>query len=124
MKPYLFLFIPLIFFSCEHDENFTADQLLQKMEAITESIDDLVSTSCANVDQCKAAAIGAKACGGPTHYIIYSFGTDEAELNILISQYTEANKRYNELSEAFSDCSIVLQRWNVFRGTARRLWSS
>jgi hypothetical protein len=106
MKVYLLLPLFFILFSCEENEDLTEDQLKQKMETISKSIEDLVSISCNSADQCKAAPIGAKPCGGPTHYIIYSSGTYEEQLSILIDEYTEANKKYNELSGIGSDCAV------------------
>lgn len=105
MNRIAFLLIFLSLFSCE-EEDLTQDQLLQKMETISQSIDKLVSLSCENTDQCKAVAIGAKPCGGPSHFIVYSSGTDEDQLTTLIDQYTDLNKKYNEVSGIGSDCSV------------------
>lgn len=109
MKHFLIFIIPIVLFSCNKDDinDLDEDELKQRMEAISESINNMIATSCENTDQCKAAAIGAKPCGGPTHYIIYSSGTDEEALNVLIGQYNEANRRHNELTGAISDCSIT-----------------
>ncbi len=106
MKVYLLLPLFFILFSCE-DEDLTQNQLKQKMETISDSIEDLVSLTCDNADQCKAAAIGSKPCGGPTHYIVYSSATDEEKLLLLIKEYTDANEQYNEMNGIGSDCAVV-----------------
>lgn len=105
MKYFLILF-SFLCFSCE-EEALSADDLLVEMEAISSDIQTITSLSCEADSSCKAKAIGVKACGGPTHYIIYSKVTSEAELDYLIGRYNVLNEKYNNLSGLYSDCSIT-----------------
>lgn len=105
MKHFLIIFSFLLL-SCE-DEALNADDLLVEMEAISSDIQTITSLSCDASLSCKAKAIGVKACGGPTHYIIYSTVSSEAELDYLIGRYNLLNEKYNKVSGLSSDCSIA-----------------
>ena len=102
---YLFVLIALLFFSCEDEAN-TPDGLLKEMNSIEAQINQLVSTDCASGTSCKTAAIGAKPCGGPTHYIIYASVSNTTQFENLISRFNELNKELNAKTGAVSDCAI------------------
>jgi hypothetical protein len=64
---------------------------------------------CATASACAAAPLGAKACGGPREYVIYCrTTTDEAKLLAALEAARQAEQRYNELTHAVSDCSLLL----------------
>ncbi|MBI3526758.1 MAG: hypothetical protein HY067_02200 [Betaproteobacteria bacterium] len=51
----------------------------------------LGSAVCANLVNCRIAALGANACGGPAEYIAYSWrSTDKAALETKIAEYNFA----------------------------------
>jgi hypothetical protein len=59
--------------------------------------------------QCAAMAAGAKACGGPTRYIVYSRElSDEARLRELADGFTRLEMEQNKLLNAMSDCSMLI----------------
>ncbi|MFW6040036.1 MAG: hypothetical protein ACOC9N_03055, partial [Gemmatimonadota bacterium] len=56
---------------------------------------------------CRAIPFGAKPCGGPWTYLIFSVErTDSAELASLVERYNAAERRLNELEGRMSDCSV------------------
>lgn len=60
-------------------------------------------------------ALGAKACGGPTDYVVYSIvHTDSTGLQALADEYTRLNRQYNEKTGMASTCDVVL-RPTLFR---------
>ena len=48
---------------------------------------------CANLVNCRIAALGVDACGGPKEYLVYSWrSTDKAALEIKIAEYDLAQE--------------------------------
>lgn len=59
--------------------------------------------------QCRAMPIGAKPCGGPQSYVVYSTAaSSEQKLQELARQYTEAEQKYNRVTETFGTCVHVM----------------
>jgi len=62
-----------------------------------------------SIHQCAAIALGAKPCGGPSRYVVYSRQvSDEARLRMLAQRYTELEREWNAATDAISDCSLVV----------------
>lgn len=62
-----------------------------------------------DIASCKMASFGAKACGGPESYLIYSTeSTDEASLLELISRYNMLAKTRNKQEGLVSNCAVVM----------------
>lgn len=82
----------------------------QKMDLVLTQIKQLIGeASCTDSKQCASLAIGAKACGGPRSYRVYStLNTDTQKLIDLGQQYKSLNKRYNKESGLMSDCMMVM----------------
>ncbi len=58
--------------------------------------------------QCKVIAFGAKACGGPTTYLVYSsLQTKENKLRRLVGQYNFLQDKINKETDAISDCMFI-----------------
>jgi hypothetical protein len=103
------IFLSLMMFGIAlGDDTPSSEELLNQISAIENSISDLINTTCTETGQCKTLPIGAKACGGPTHYIVFSSSTNEIALQLLINEYTAFNIKYNEVTNAISDCSLVI----------------
>jgi len=65
--------------------------------------------SCDNGKQCQSIAYGAKACGGPTSYLIYSLkNTDAVKLSSEVKQYNQLMKEDNRRSDRISNCSMLI----------------
>jgi hypothetical protein len=80
--------------------------LLTKMEA---EIDDFIGEpTCKDAKDCRAIAFGAKPCGGPWSYKIFSASAvDTTELFTLVDDYNELNATFNDRHGWMSDCSMV-----------------
>ena len=84
----------------------TKQQMDQLKTQMTEMIGD---ASCTDNSQCASLAIGAKPCGGPYAYRVYSsLNTDTQKLTDLAQHYKMLNKRYNKESGLMSDCMMVM----------------
>ena len=77
---------------------------------LQKSIADLVSEkSCDSKKQCQSIAYGAKACGGPTSYLIYSLkNTDKVKMSNEVGQYNQLVKEDNIRSGRISNCSMLI----------------
>ena len=63
---------------------------------------------CASTGQCKAAPMGAKACGGPRAWIVYCpLATDEVGLTRKLDELRAAEERYNRETGLVSDCAML-----------------
>lgn len=111
MKNIIFLTFFGLFFSCSSDSTdkpipSTPEEILAEMSEIESQIESITSTSCSSTSSCQYRPLGVKACGGPTHYIVYGSVTSELELQNLITRYNKLNQAYNDLTGAVSDCSL------------------
>lgn len=99
----------LLAFSCNDDQNTVAtDERLAELEQEIQAIIEPPTAS--NLAQCQAIAFGAKACGGPKTYLIYSTAqTDEARLRTLVNEYNRLDAERNERLGLGSDCALVVQ---------------
>lgn len=61
---------------------------------------------CENDGDWKFAPIGAKACGGPTHFIAYSKKIDESTFLEKIRLYTNKQLAFNERWSIRSTCDV------------------
>ena len=60
------------------------------------------------VNQCRVIAFGAKACGGPKTYLVYSgLQTNENKLKQLVGQYNSLEDKINKETNAISDCMFI-----------------
>lgn len=82
----------------------------QKMDQVMTQITQLIgNANCTDSTQCAALAIGAKPCGGPHSYRVYStLNTDTQKLTQLSLQFKSLNKKYNKESGLMSDCMMVM----------------
>ncbi len=62
----------------------------------------------ANIGQCRLTAFGAKPCGGPRGFLVYSMeATDSTDLARAVALYTAEDDRLNRASGLASDCALV-----------------
>jgi hypothetical protein len=60
--------------------------------------------------QCKLIPFGAKPCGGPARYLVYSTArTDEARLKQLVNEFNQLSKKINQENKLLSDCMYVTE---------------
>lgn len=79
-----------------------AQQLRQQIGVLTED------AQADDVKQCRLLAIGAKPCGGPEEYVVYSTrNTDEDELKALADEYAEIREQWHEANQMVSNCMMT-----------------
>lgn len=57
---------------------------------------------------CNYIAFGSKPCGGPREYLLYSSTVNESILQEMVNEYNLLDQQYNILTNAISDCALVL----------------
>lgn len=66
-----------------------------------------IADGCSDFNDCRAAPIGAKACGGPRDYIVYCAATtDTAALFRKLAELARAEREYNEKYGIMSTCEL------------------
>ncbi|WP_437920172.1 hypothetical protein [Sphingobacterium sp. LRF_L2] len=104
----LYVVIGFLCTSCEKVSESTRSTDEEHLMLLSERIDAYVKdVPCTGTEEWLFAAIGAKACGGPTHYIAYPKSIDVKAFLALVSKFTEAQKAFNKKYNAFSDCRFV-----------------
>ena len=62
---------------------------------------------CTSADQCRTAAVGNRACGGPRYYLVYcSRTTDSAALFAKLKAVAEAESEFNTKYQIVSTCEF------------------
>ncbi len=81
------------------------------MQQLRLAIDVAIGDPRANsVNQCRVIALGAKSCGGPSEYLVYSLEvTEDQTLRDLVGEYTRCEQDRNERLGTMSDCEFVKQ---------------
>ena len=80
---------------------------LAAMEAKIDTV--LTGAICKDVEDCRSIAFGAKPCGGPWSYKIYSVsGVDTLALAGMVDAYNKFNAVLNERYGWMSDCMMVM----------------
>jgi hypothetical protein len=100
----------VLFISCAKEATLTPTDEDQQLVQLAKNIEEFAKNkACTGGDNCRSMPMGAKACGGPTSYIIYSLSkTDEKLLTEKVKQYTDFQKELNIKYNRISDCSFLL----------------
>ena len=78
---------------------------IEKLEAEAKSIASTLG--CATAAECRTAAVGSRACGGPRYYIPYcSKSTDSAALFRKLDEVSAAERAYNAKYQLVSTCEF------------------
>lgn len=79
-----------------------------RLVEMRQEIDMLIGdAAAASIADCRYAGIGAKPCGGPWEFIIYSVSsTDSTALDERLKAYDAFEAEMNELYGYVSDCSV------------------
>jgi hypothetical protein len=87
------------------------DRVIEKaaLERLEQEARALARTDgCSENGPCRAAPVGAKACGGPRYWIPYcSLTTDSAALLRKLEELRTAESAFNQKYLVLSDCSFV-----------------
>jgi hypothetical protein len=80
----------------------------ERLRSLKRAIDEEIGEPRADsVAQCKYIGFGAKPCGGPWMYLVYSTArTDESKLQRLVGEFNALQKKINEEEQVGSDCSV------------------
>ena len=90
------------------DNEFSQEEEQLQMKNLINKIDSLISTeTCFDATEWKFAAIGSKACGGPSSYIAYPLKLEEQILP-KITQFTSMQSAFNTKYKIMSDCAMVM----------------
>lgn len=78
-------------------------QLQLRLERLTEN------KGCEQDNQCKVIGVGARPCGGPDQYLLYStLHTDEKMLSYTNDRYQKLKKQQNEKLGLMSTCQMLM----------------
>lgn len=92
----------------EEDEQRTEEEDRAQLMEMRRQIDALVDDAAgASIADCRYAGLGAKPCGGPWEYIVYSASsTDSTALAERLTAYGAFEAEMNERYGYVSDCSV------------------
>ena len=89
---------------------FTGDQKSDwaQIVALEEQAKAVVKTDgCSSTTECRTAAVGSRACGGPRYYLVYcSKTTDSAALAQKLDAVAAAEREYNLHYKVVSTCEF------------------
>ncbi len=85
-------------------------KISNSLPGLLAQIEQTVGTPYADkLASCKLAAIGAKACGGPSSYLVYSTeASNEETLLTLVTRYNQLSHERNIREALISNCAVVL----------------
>ena len=88
-----------------------ASQAAPSLDSLRTAVHRLVAEPvCESVQDCRAIAFGAKPCGGPWSYLVYSVrATDSARLAQMVARYNEREEELNREEGRMSDCAFVTE---------------
>lgn len=65
--------------------------------------------NCLTKSSCRIIGLGAKPCGGPASWLVYSASIDTVRLVELVDAFYVVSKQFNEEWGLMSDCSIAMR---------------
>ena len=103
----IYILIHFSIFAC--GEDFDESDDLAKLADIRNEISVIVGeAACSEQPECRLIGLGAKPCGGPWEYLIYSsVETDTTGLKEKVKEYNDWNLVINKRYEYVSDCTMA-----------------
>ncbi|WP_024592230.1 MULTISPECIES: hypothetical protein [unclassified Pseudoalteromonas] len=88
----------------------TSNEQSKNLSDLNYDLNNMVSNnSCTASFQCKVLEVGARSCGGPSKYAVYStLNTSQEEAEQLAQQITKQENIQNK-AQGLTDCSPVLE---------------
>jgi hypothetical protein len=82
----------------------------RRLQPLRAAIDaEIGDAEASNVAACRALPLGAKPCGGPWTYLVYSAeASDPERLSELAAEYDAVDAERNRACELVSDCMMVM----------------
>ena len=86
------------------------DYQARRSAALDRLTDAVGEARAGDVAICRALAVGAKACGGPTQYVVFSSAaTDAAEAERLAGEVTALDRAANAQFGLVSTCDMLME---------------
>ena len=103
----IYILIHFSIFAC--GEDFDESDDLAKLAEIRNEISVIVGeAACSEQTECRLIGLGAKPCGGPWKYLIYSsVETDTTGLKEKVKEYNDWNLEINKTYGYFSYCTMA-----------------
>jgi len=102
-----FLFLALLgFAACQPVDNKSdgSDGSGGSSQSLLEDLNSLATGSCSRTSDCLTAGMGARACGGPEDYIVFSKWDSAQQISEVLYSYNEARKK--EISGTIGTCEF------------------
>lgn len=92
--------------ACQPVENKTdgSDGSGGSSQSLLEDLNSLATGSCSRTSDCLSAGIGARACGGPEDYVVFSKWDSAQQIAEVLFSYNEARKK--EMSGTIGTCEF------------------
>lgn len=102
MKRFAFLLACLVASAGSH-ANTSGSKTLTELRQLGRVVE------CSSDQQCKTVAVGAKACGGPESFMVYSTANASPEqVQALAERYRKEREQENKLNGTVSDCRMLM----------------
>lgn len=89
----------------------------QDLDSLRAVIQQAIGVTAESTASCRLIAFGAKPCGGPWRYLVYSVeATDSVRLADLVDEYNQAEAKLNREQGRVSDCSVARRPALVLEG--------
>lgn len=91
------------------DDDCDAARYERELQALRSEIDQEVGEAEATSEAaCRVLPLGAKPCGGPWTYLVYSAeASDPEQLEALVTDYYRVDSTRNRACELASDCAFI-----------------
>ena len=109
MTSLVYLLIHFFATMSSYDDDFNESDDLARLAALKTEVLLLVGEAdCSEIGACRSLPLGAKPCGGPWEYLIYSTtNSDTLRIKEKVEEYNEWNRVLNSRYGYVSDCGIV-----------------
>jgi len=123
LKAMLYIFVTVALAGCGYTNGTNGETPVgcdsaafeQRLETLRTSIDEEIGEAeASDVAACRTLPLGAKPCGGPWSYLVYSTEVsdstrlaDLADLADLAAEYHAVNAEWNAACDLSSDCMMV-----------------
>ena len=96
--------------ACTDEETFDEPADRARLAKMETEIDDLIGEpTCKDGKECRVMAFGAKPCGGPWSFKVFSVSSvDSTALADLVDDYNIYNRTLNDRYGWSSDCTVVM----------------
>ena len=96
--------------ACNDEETLDEPADRARLAKMETEIDELIGeATCKDAKECRVMAFGAKPCGGPWSYKVFSMSSvDSTALADQVDDYNKFNQTLNDRYGWMSDCAVVM----------------